>query len=179
LEPGHTVTQDIELPGVDLSPDRFESGNYAVFSGRVSAVFFDDGEVIGDQHDLIEQFIARRVAEVAATIRLREHLLELVAAQGDGEELLAAVHRMVAEDKVRNPRRTPLELMAEPKTEDHRSKRREQHAWSSALSAARFFLVVAKQVGPREAFAQALSRLEIVIANGLRNLPAAEREALQ
>ncbi len=118
------------------------------------------------------------MAEVTATILLREHLIELEATHGDGPELLAAVNGMVVEKRERNPRRTPVEVAADEKA-GRPSRGPEQLASGFALQHANYFLVMAEQVGSRGAFAQTLSRLDAAIANGLRNLPAADREAIQ
>lgn len=165
LLPGESATHEIRIAGIDLSPGRFEKGNYSVFSGRVSAVFFNDGEALGDDVRMIERVVARRVAEVAATIEMRRQLESL--GRADADTLIEGVRQTVAA------------ATDQPQSEIE-SVRREQAAWRFALGYAKNFLAaVDREEDPELVLAGVFARLDVAIANGLKNLPRAEREALR
>ena len=175
LDPGQTAIVEIQTPGVNLAPDRFTEGNYAVFSGRVSAVFFDNGEFLGDERDLIERFINRRVAEVTSMILVRERLIALKSTHGESDQLLSAIRELASEakpfERTQVPQRVP--------TPEERIAHREQSGLNFALQYAQNILTLSDRIGTQSAYAFVLDRLNTSINNGLRNLPRTEREALQ
>ncbi len=147
LAPGHTTIVDIELDGVDLSPDRFAQGNYAVFSARVSAVFFDDGQALGDEGDLIKRFVDRRVAEVAADLLVRERLANLRATLGQGEAFLEGLRNLAGEKNRLGPNQIPV-----ARNSQDLMLLSEQSALNSAIMHAENILRMAERIGSQEAY---------------------------
>lgn len=176
LKPGKTILVKIETPGIDLSSQRFSEGNYAVFSGRVAAVFFDNGEAVGEDPAYIRNFFDRRVAQVASTILVRDRLIELESLHGHGPGFLAAVQSLADQKTTVNPAHISN---FGPRTPEAFREKMEQSGLNFALQHAENILTQSERIGLSEAFAFEIERLEIAISNGLQNIPRADREALQ